>query len=73
MKEGLIAELNATRQFFNKTIECLTEEDSNFAPIPELYTVAAHVEHTAQSINWFIEGAFGKGWDMDFENSAARY
>lgn len=67
MKQGLIAQLNSTKQFFNKTIECFTEQDSSFAPKPDLYTVAGHIEHAAQTIEWFIEGAFGKGWDMDFE------
>lgn len=71
MKNGLIAELKATQKFFNKTIECLNEKDSTFTPTSELYTVAAHIEHTAASIEWFLEGAFGKGWDMDFETHIA--
>lgn len=72
MKKGLIKQLQSTKQFFNKTIECLTEEDSSFAPNPNLYTIAGHVEHAAQTIDWFIEGAFGKGWDMEFETHIAK-
>ena len=49
-----------------------SEEDSSFSPQPELYTVAAHIAHAADSVDWFVEGAFGKGWDMDFEALIAR-
>jgi uncharacterized damage-inducible protein DinB len=72
MKQGLIAQLKSAQQFFNKTIECLDENDSQFAPKPELYTVAAHVEHCAHTVEWFIEGAFGKGWDMDFVSQTSK-
>ncbi len=67
MKKGLTRNLNNTRQFFNKTIECFSEEDSGFAPTPELYTVAGHVEHAAHTIEWLLDGGFGKGWDLNFE------
>jgi uncharacterized damage-inducible protein DinB len=67
MKQGLIAELESANKFFNKTIECFEEGDSDFAPDPELYSVASHVQHAADTIEWFIEGAFGEGWNMEFE------
>ena len=47
-------------------------DDAGFAPYPELYTVAGHIAHAADSIDWFIEGAFGDGWDMDFEGLIAK-
>ena len=70
MKEGIIAQLKMQEQFFLNTIDCLTEEDSDFAPTEEMYTVAQHVGHTAETYDWFIEGAFGAGFDMNFENYA---
>ncbi len=68
---GLVAELEATLKFFETTLSIFSEEDSSFAPDPELYTVAGHVAHTAGSVDWFIEGAFGEGWNMDFDADIA--
>jgi uncharacterized damage-inducible protein DinB len=68
-RDALIGELEATRQFFLNTLACLDEGDSGFAPREGMYTVAAHVYHAADSVEWFVEGAFGKGWDMEFEAS----
>ncbi len=72
MKEGIIAQLKMQEKFFLNTISCLTEEDSGFAPNEEMYTVAQHIGHTAETYDWFIEGAFGNGFDMNFENYAER-
>lgn len=71
MHEGLAAELDSTRRFFLKTLEAFSEDDTSFAPQPEMHSVAAHVAHTAHTVDWFMEGAFGQGWDMDFETHAA--
>ena len=73
MKEGLIEQLKTQEKFFLNTIGCLTEEDSAFKPNEEMYTVAQHVGHAAETVDWFLEGAFGdKGFAMDFENYAER-
>jgi uncharacterized damage-inducible protein DinB len=69
---GFVSQLESTHRFFKTTLTTFTEEDSGFAPKPELYTVAGHVAHAADSVDWFLEGAFGKGWDMDFEELIAR-
>ncbi len=58
--EPLIGELAATGKFFTKTAECLEEKDSGFAPKPGMFTVAQHVAHVAQAIDWFVEGAFAR-------------
>ena len=72
MKEGLIAELQSARQFFHNSISCLQEEDSGYAPTPEMFTVAQQVEHVAQTIEWFFQGAFRpEGFDMNFEQHMA--
>ena len=72
VSEGLVKELESTEKFFNTTLSVFEPDDEGFAPYPELYTVAGHVAHAADSIDWFIEGAFGDGWDVDFEASIAK-
>jgi len=69
---ALAEELKATLKFFQTTLSVFDEGDAGFAPNEELYTVAGHVAHTADSVGWFIEGAFGEGWEMDFDGLIAR-
>ncbi|MFC2136143.1 DinB family protein [Bacteroidota bacterium] len=72
LKEQLISELDRIYTFFSNTIECLSEEDSEFTPADGTYTTAQHIAHTAQSIDWFIEGAFiNEQFDMNFEKHIA--
>ena len=68
---GLVKELETSLKFFKATLAVFEEEDSEFAPQADLYTVAGHVAHAADSVEWFVEGAFGKGWNMDFEGLIA--
>ncbi len=70
--QGFVAELDATLRFFKKTVSCFDEGDSGYAPKPDMYTVAGHIAHTADSVDWFLEGAFGKGWDMEFDAMIAK-
>ena len=68
MKERLTAELNAAIEFFNRSTGSLTEEDSSFAPVDGIFNASQQVAHAAQTIDWFIDGAFAqKGFDMDFK------
>lgn len=69
---GLAGALRDTHTYFSRTISVFESEHEDFAPQPELYTVAGHVAHTAHTVDWFIEGAFGEGWDMDFEGMIAK-
>lgn len=71
MKEGLIAQLETVREFFRNSTSCLEEKDSAFAPHEGMLTVAQQVAHAAQSVDWFMEGGFGSGFDMDFEKQMA--
>ncbi len=74
LSSQITARLKAILQFFSNTTECLTEEDSVFAPSEGMYTVAQHVAEVAHTIDWFVEGAFGtKGFDMDFEAGKKKY
>lgn len=73
MKEGLLAELQVSRQFFLNTISCFEEQDSGFVPKDGMYSVAQQVMHTAQVVDWFMEGTFDeKGFDMNFGDFEAR-
>ena len=72
VSEGLVQQLESTQKFFKTTLSVFAPEDGGFAPYPELYTVAGHVAHAADSIDWFIEGAFGDGWDLEFDASIAK-
>ena len=70
--EGFVKELEMTLKYFKATASVFSEEDSSYAPQPKLYTVAGHVAHAADSVDWFVEGAFGNGWDMEFEALISR-
>lgn len=64
---GLARELEMDLKFFKATCSVFEEGDAGYAAKDELYTVAGHVAHVADTVNWFVDGAFGDGWDMDFE------
>ena len=68
----MVQQLESTQKFFKTTLSVVVPEDGGFAPCPELYTVVGHVAHAADSIDWFIEGAFGEGWDLEFDASIAK-
>jgi uncharacterized damage-inducible protein DinB len=68
---AIAEQLKSTKEFFDRSTRPLAEEDSNFKAFPEAFTVAQQVAHTAQTIDWFFEGAFRpEGFDMDFEKAA---
>jgi uncharacterized damage-inducible protein DinB len=54
-------------QFLSRTCSVFNDEDSDYAPTPGQFTVAQHVAHVAQTIDWFMEGGFRpEGFDLDF-------
>ena len=67
----LVEQLETSYRYMRKTVSIFEEEDAGFAPQPELYTVAGHIAHAADTVEWFAEGAFGEGWNMDFESLIA--
>jgi len=67
LKTEALMTLDATRRFFDRTTRCLTEADSGFRASPETWTVAAHIAHVAQTLDWFREGCFDDRWRMDFD------
>jgi uncharacterized damage-inducible protein DinB len=64
-------QLLASKEFFERSTGVLDEADSGFRPQEGMMTVAQHVAHTAQTLDWFIEGASRReGFDLDFEKQA---
>jgi len=54
-------------QFLSRTCSVFREDDSQFAPTPGQFTVAQHIAHVAQTIDWFMTGGFrDEGFDLDF-------
>ena len=70
IKEGLLGQLASMQEFFNRSTRTLAEADSTFAPQAGLFTVAQQVAHAAQTVEWFMKGAFAPGgFDMEFEKA----
>lgn len=61
----------ASRDFFERSTSVLEESDSEFRPRAEMMTVAQHVMHAAQTLDWFIDGVTRPGgFNLDFEEPA---
>ncbi|UCF36097.1 MAG: DinB family protein [Acidobacteriota bacterium] len=68
VKEGLIEQLKASAEFFERSTRCLDEGDSGFVPADGVFSVVNQVAHTAQTVEWFMSGMFNDdGFDLDFE------
>lgn len=68
MIKSYIASIHKMREFFDRSTRCLDEKDSDFTPRSEMLTVASHVAHVAQTVEWFLDGAFNpNGMAMNFE------
>jgi len=67
VSNAAVYELESTRKFFLTTISVLTADDETFAPAPDMYTTAAQIAHVAITVDWFMAGAFGAGWDTDYD------
>jgi uncharacterized damage-inducible protein DinB len=69
IKQALHGQLAAMKEYFDRSTRSLDESDSSFSPVEGQFTVAQQVAHAAQTINWFIDGAFAEaGFSLDFEN-----
>jgi uncharacterized damage-inducible protein DinB len=67
--EELVRALDEQRKMFDRSTDALEEADGGFAPAEGMFTVAQHVAHVAQTLEWFLDGAFRRedGPDTDFE------
>jgi len=71
LAQQAVAELKSAEEYFNRSTRGLTEEHSGLTPAPGMMTAAQQVAHAAQTIEWFIAGAFDPGgFDLDFEAHA---
>lgn len=59
--------VNRERHYLNNILKDFTDEHSDFRPTEDMMTTAQQIKHIAQTTSWFMEGAFGAGFDMDFE------
>ncbi len=68
LAEQAIGELSAAQEFFNRSTRNLTEAHSAYVPAEGMMTAAQQVAHAAQTVDWFMQGAFRpEGFDMNFE------
>jgi len=64
-------QLLASKEFFERSTRVLDEADSGFRPREGMMTAAQQIAHTAQTLDWFIEGASRpEGFDLDFAKHA---
>jgi len=67
-KKAVMEAINSMKEYFDRSTRVLEEADSGFAPNKEMFTVAQHVAHVAQTVEWFMQGAFSlDGFDLNFE------
>ncbi len=67
-KAAMLGELSALAEYFDRSTRVLAEADSAYAPQEGMFTVAQMVAHVAQTVDWFVDGAFApEGFSMDFE------
>jgi len=63
-----ISQLNNAQEYFNRSTRNLTEAHSGLTPADGMMSAAQQVAHAAQTIDWFIEGAFRpEAFDLDFD------
>jgi len=65
--QTFVNELKASLEFFTRSTSCLTEKHAHFAPSPDVMTTCQQIAHVGQTIDWFMEGIVGEGFDMNFE------
>lgn len=72
LSQTLVTQLNAVKEYFDRSTRVLDDVDSSFAPRPEMFTVAQQVAHVAQTIDWFRDGMLRpEGFNMNFEEHIA--
>ncbi len=54
------------RHFLNNILKDFKPEHADFKPAEGMWTVGQQIKHVATTIEWFKDGVFGMGFDMDF-------
>ena len=71
-KQAMHGQIAVMKEYFDRSTRVLEEADSTFTPSAGMFTAAGQLAHAAQTIEWFMEGAFSpNGFDMDFESMDA--
>jgi uncharacterized damage-inducible protein DinB len=71
LAEQAVVSLAAAHEYFTRSTRNLTDAHSTIVPAPGMMSAAQQVAHAAQTIDWFIEGAFRpEGFDTNFEAQA---
>ncbi|MBM3757191.1 MAG: hypothetical protein FJW38_24810 [Acidobacteria bacterium] len=58
MSQSAVGQIAAAQEYFNRSTRSLTEPLSGYAPSEGMFTATQQVAHVAQTVEWFIEGAF---------------
>jgi uncharacterized damage-inducible protein DinB len=67
-KEMMLGRVTEMKEYFDRSTRVLEEADSAFTPREGMFTAAQQVAHVAQTIEWFVQGAFApSGFNTDFE------
>jgi uncharacterized damage-inducible protein DinB len=59
------------RHFLNNVLNVLPADAGDSAPLPGMMSAAHQIAHIAMTIEWFIDGTFGKGFSDDFSAQQA--
>lgn len=54
-------------KYLSNILKGFVPQHGDFCPCPGMMTTAQQINHIAQTVAWFREGAFGKGFNLDFE------
>ena len=71
LAEQALTEIDAAHEYFNRSTRNLTEAQASLTPAPGMMSAAQQIAHAAQTVDWFMEGAFRpEGFDTDWEAHA---
>ncbi len=59
------------RAYLMNILNAFPPEQGGFCPAAGMMSAAQQANHLASTVRWFAEGAFGGGFDMDFEKLEA--
>ena len=58
----------AMKEYFDRSTRCSRKKTPTIARLQGMFTAAQQIAHAAQTVEWFVDGAFAaSGFDMDFE------
>ncbi|MCC5874583.1 MAG: DinB family protein [Candidatus Sumerlaeia bacterium] len=68
MDPKLLAEMaRDDRNFLDNVLKAVPEGKDDYTPFPGGLTLAQQIAHIGKTTEWFREGLFGSGFNMDFE------